>query len=83
MPASAQAGEILQVKARADEDVVLLTARLGDGPPIPLRWDASAKKCVGLLRIPAEARGNQEIFFEAVDAAKNRGFARATVEVKP
>lgn len=83
LPASAQAGEILRVEARADEDVVLLTARLGDGPPIPLRWDASAKQCVGLLHIPAEARGNQDIFFEAVDAAKNRGFARATVEVKP
>jgi Ca-activated chloride channel family protein len=83
LPASAQAGEVLRVEARADDDVVLLTARLGDGPPIPLRWEASAKRCVGLLRIPVEARGHQEIFFEAVDAAKNRGFARATVEVKP
>jgi hypothetical protein len=83
LPASAQAGEVLRVEARTDEDVVLLTARLGDGPPIPLRWDTSAKLCVGLLRIPIEARGTQEIFFEAVDAAKNRGFARATVEVKP
>jgi Ca-activated chloride channel family protein len=83
LPASAQAGEVLRVEARADEDVVLLTARLGDGPPIPMRWDAAAKRSVGLLRIPAEARGTQEIFFEAVDAAKNRGFARATVEVKP
>lgn len=83
LPASAQAGEVLRVEARADEDVVLLTARLGGGAPIPLRWDASAKLSMGLLRIPAEARGTQEIFFEAVDAAKNRGFARATVEVKP
>jgi len=83
LPASAQAGEVLRVEARADDDVVLFTARLGDGPPIPLRWDATAKRSVGLLRIPAEARGTQEIFFEAVDAAKNRGFARATVEVKP
>ncbi|MBI3130189.1 MAG: hypothetical protein HYZ13_02420 [Acidobacteria bacterium] len=83
LPATAQAGEVLRVEVKADEDVVLLTARLGDGPPIPLRWDPAAKRSVGLLRIPAEARGAQEILFEAVDAAKNRGFARAALEVKP
>ncbi len=27
--------------------------------------------------------GAQEVFFEAVDAAKNRGFARARLEVRP
>lgn len=80
---TAQAGELLRVEARTDEDVVFLSARLGDGPPVPLRWDSAAKRSVGLLRIPVGARGNQELFFEAVDAAKNRGFARATVEVKP
>jgi Ca-activated chloride channel family protein len=83
LPATAQAGEVLRVEARADEDVVLLTARLGDGSPVPLRWDSTAKCSVGLLRIPVDLRGGQEILFEAVDAAKNRGFARATVEVKP
>jgi Ca-activated chloride channel family protein len=83
LPGTAQAGEVLRVEARADDDVVFLTARLGDGPPVPLRWDPATKRNVGLLRIPAETRGGQEIFFEAVDAAKNRGFARATVEVKP
>ena len=83
VPATAQAGEVLRVEARTDEDVVFLTARLGDGPPIPLRWDPATKRSLGLLRIPAESQGAQEVFFEAVDAAKNRGFARATVEVKP
>ncbi len=83
LPASVQAGDVLRVEARADEDVVFLTARLGDGPPVPLRWDPATKRNVGLLRVPAEAGGGQEVFFEAVDAAKNRGFARATVEVKP
>lgn len=83
LPATAQAGEVLRVEVKTDEDVVLLTARLGDGPPIPLRWDPASKRSVGLLRIPAELRGSQELLFEAVDAAKNRGFARATVEVKP
>jgi Ca-activated chloride channel family protein len=83
LPASVQAGDVLRVEARADEDVVFLTARLGDGPPVPLRWDPTTKRNVGLLRVPAEASGGQEVFFEAVDAAKNRGFARATVEVKP
>lgn len=83
LAATAQAGELLRVEARTDEDVVFLSARLGDGPPVPLRWDAAAKRSVGLLRIPVGVRGNQELFFEAVDAAKNRGFARATVEVQP
>ena len=83
LPASAQAGAVLRVEARADEDVVFLSARLGDGPPIPLRWDPATRRSAGLLRIPPELSGTQEIFFEAVDAAKNRGFARATVEVKP
>ncbi len=83
LPVSVQAGEVLRVEARTDEDVVFLTARLGDGPPVPLRWDPASKRSLGLLRIPAGLQGGQEIFFEAVDAAKNRGFARATVEVQP
>lgn len=83
LPSAVQAGDVLRVEARTDEDVVLFTARLGDGPPIPLRWDATAKRSVGLLRVPAGTGGSQDVFFEAVDAAKNRGFARATVEVKP
>jgi hypothetical protein len=83
LPATAQAGEVLRVEVKTDEDVVLLTARLGDGPPVPLRWDPATHRSAGLLRIPAELRGQQELLFEAVDAAKNRGFARATVEVKP
>jgi Ca-activated chloride channel family protein len=83
LPSAVQSGDVLRVEARTDEDVVLFTARLGDGPPIPLRWDATAKRSVGLLRVPAGTGGTQDVFFEAVDAAKNRGFARATVEVKP
>jgi Ca-activated chloride channel family protein len=83
LPVSVQAGEVLRVEARTDEDVVFLSARLGEGPPVPLRWDPAAKRSAGLLRVPADLRGGQEVFFEAVDAAKNRGFARATVEVKP
>jgi hypothetical protein len=27
--------------------------------------------------------GAQALFFEAMDAAKNRGFARAAIEVRP
>lgn len=83
LPATGQAGGLLRVEAGTDEDVVFLSVRLGQGPPVPLRWDAAAKRSVGLLRLPVEALGTQELFFEAVDAAKNRGFARATLEVKP
>ena len=66
-----------------DDDVILLSARLGDGAPVPLRWDDGSRRSVGLLLVPASMVGTQEIFFEAVDAAKNRGFARARVEVLP
>ena len=62
---------------------VFLSARIGDGPPIPLRWDSASKRSVGLLRIPNGLLGQQEILFEAVDGAKNRGFARAVLEVRP
>jgi hypothetical protein len=50
---------------------------------VPLRWDAALKRSAGLLRIPVGAQGAQEVFFEAVDAAKNHGFARATLAVLP
>ena len=69
--------------ARTDEDVILLSARLADGAPVPLRWDARQKRSVGLLRVPAGSSGPQTLFFEAVDAAKNHGFARATIQVQP
>ncbi len=79
----ARAGERLRIAARTDADVVFLTARLGDAAPVPLRWDGSAKASVGELLVPTGARGKTPLFFEAVDGAKNRGFARASVEVLP
>ncbi len=83
LPASARPGDLVRILAKTDKDVVLLNARVGDAPPIPLRWDAAANGSVGLVRIPYGTSGAQEVTFEAVDAAKNRGFARATLEVKP
>ncbi|HET6330427.1 MAG TPA: VIT and VWA domain-containing protein [Holophagaceae bacterium] len=83
VPISARAGDLVRITAKADKDVVLLNARVGDAPPIPLRWDAAANCSVGLARIPQGLSGPQEVVFEAVDAAKNRGFARATMEVRP
>jgi hypothetical protein len=67
LPASGRAGEVIRIQARTDADVVLLTARIGDAPPIPLRWDAEARCSVGLLRIPERLAGSQEVLFEAVD----------------
>jgi Ca-activated chloride channel family protein len=81
-PATARAGEAVRIAVRTDEDVILLTARVGDGPPIPLRWDSASKRSVGLLRLPASLAGVQDILFEAVDGAKNHGFARTTLEVR-
>jgi len=83
LPASCRAGEQVRITAATGADVVFLTARVGSAPPIPLRWDPAAQRCAGLLRIPEGLQGPQEVFFEAVDAAKNRGFARATLEVRP
>lgn len=83
LPASGRAGELLRIQVRTDADVVLLTARLGDAPPVPLRWDPESRRSVGLLRIPERLAGSQEVLFEAVDGAKNHGFARAVLEVKP
>ncbi|HSB60250.1 MAG TPA: VIT and VWA domain-containing protein [Vicinamibacteria bacterium] len=82
-PRVARPGEAVRVAARTDEDVVVLTARLADGAPVPLRWDGRSKRSVGLLTVPASMAGAQELFFEAVDGAKNRGFARALLEVVP
>ena len=79
----ARAGDRVRIAVRADEDVIVLSARLADGPPVPLRWDAAARRSVGELRVPAGAEGRQEIVYEAVDGAKNVGFARATLEVRP
>jgi len=81
--AAAAPGARVRVAVRADEDVIVLSARLGEGPPVPLRWDAAARRSVGELRVPLAAVGAQEIVFEAVDGAKNVGFARTRLEVRP
>lgn len=81
--APARPGDRVRVVARADEDVILLQARLADGAPVPLRWDARARRSVGELRVPSTATGPQEVVFEAVDGAKNVSFARAVLEVRP
>ncbi len=83
LPSNARPGDLVQIKAHTDEDVVFLSARLGEGAPVPLRWDPIAKCSMGLLRVPEGPPGSREIIFEAVDGAKNRGFARASLEVKP
>jgi Ca-activated chloride channel family protein len=82
LPTTAVAGETIEIRADADSDVVMLTARMGASPPVPLRWDQAAKCSVGYLRVPGNARGSCEVFFEAVDGAKNRGFARSMLEVR-
>jgi hypothetical protein len=82
-PAVTRPGAALRVAARTDEDVVLLSVRLGEGAPVPLRWDAESRRSVGVVRVPAAMQGPQELFFEAVDGAKNRGFARRPLRVEP
>ena len=43
----AHGGETLRVAVRTDEDVLFVTARVGDAPPVSLRWDAALKRSVG------------------------------------
>jgi hypothetical protein len=83
LPATVRPGDTVQVAARTDDDVILLSARLGEGAPVPLRWDAGSRRSVGTLVVPPSVTGALPVFFEAVDAAKNRGFARARLEVRP
>jgi len=80
---AARPGDRVRIAARADEDVIVLSARLADGPPVPLRWDKAARRSVGELRVPPGASGRQEVVFEAVDGAKNVSFARTMLEVRP
>jgi Ca-activated chloride channel family protein len=82
-PRAARAGDALRVAVATDEDVIVLTARLGDGPPFPLRWDEGSRRSTGTVPVPSSLAGTAELFVEAVDGAKNRGFARARVEVLP
>jgi Ca-activated chloride channel family protein len=83
LPAAAQAGGTLRLAARADEDVITLNARLGDGPPIPLRWDEASRVSLATVTVPQSLAGRVEVFFEATDGAKNVGFARTRLEVRP
>jgi Ca-activated chloride channel family protein len=83
VPRTVHPGEALRVAVRTDDDVIVLEARLGDGAPVPLRWDEASKRSVGFIHVPSALIGAQAVFIEAVDAAKNRGFARALVEVRP
>ncbi len=82
LAAPARAGAPYRVFARADADVVFLSVRLGDGPPVPLRWDAASRKSVAELFVPEGTPRRSQLFFEASDAAGNHGFARAALEVR-
>jgi Ca-activated chloride channel family protein len=83
LPRVARVGDDLILSATTDDDVIFFSVRVGNLPPVPLRWDKTAQASIGRLHIPASAAGAQEVVFEAVDAAKNVGFARATLEVRP
>ncbi len=81
LPEPLTPGRASLVAARADSDAIFLSARLGDGPPVPLRWNPATKRSEGLIRVPSGTRGPSSVFFEAADAAGNHGFARTGVEV--
>jgi len=82
LPGDATAGSRVRLAARADADVIVLTARLGDGPPVPLRWDGAAKANVAEVLLPQGVTGSVPVHFEAIDGAGNHGFARAALRVR-
>ena len=82
LPGDATAGTRTRIAARADADVVALTARVGEGLPVPLRWDDAAKANVAELLLPQGVTGSVPVLFEAIDGAGNHGFARATMRVR-
>jgi hypothetical protein len=82
LPSGALAGSSVTLAARTDADVIALTARVGDGLPIPLRWDGPAKASIGELLLPQGTTGSVPVLFEAIDGAGNHGFARATLRVR-
>ena len=82
MPTIARVGDEIVLTASTDDDVIFLSARVGHLPPVPLRWDKTARASIGRLRLPSSLVGRQEVVFEAVDLAKNVGFGRATLEVR-
>ncbi|MBK8594865.1 MAG: hypothetical protein IPN83_04625 [Holophagales bacterium] len=82
LPNGATAGSRVTLSARADADVIALTARIGDGLPVPLRWDGPAKANTGELLLPQGVTGSVPVLFEATDGAGNHGFARATLRIR-
>ena len=78
----ARVGDEIVLTASTDDDVIFLSARVGNLPPVPMRWDKAANASTGRLRLPASVAGVQEVVFEAVDLAKNVGFGRAKLEVR-
>ncbi len=83
VPKVARVGDDIVLTASTDDDVIFLSARMGNLPPVPLRWDRAAHASTGRLRLPLSVVGLQEVVFEAVDLAKNVGFGRASIEVRP
>ena len=83
VPKVARVGDDIILTASTDDDVIFLSARVGSLPPVPLRWDKAARASIARMRLPASVVGMQEVVFEAVDLAKNVGFGRASIEVRP
>jgi Ca-activated chloride channel family protein len=78
----ARVGDEIVLTASTDDDVIFLSARVGNLPPVPMRWDKAANASTGRLRLPASVAGVQEVVFEAVDLAKNVGCGRTKLEVR-
>jgi Ca-activated chloride channel family protein len=82
LPKLVRPGQALALVADADADTRRLSARLGDGPQVELRWDAGRKGSAGVLEVPAGlASGTYPLIFVAEDFAHNVSQTRVELQV--
>ncbi|MBK5257394.1 MAG: hypothetical protein JJE39_15310, partial [Vicinamibacteria bacterium] len=53
VPKVARVGDEIVLSASTDDDVIFLSARVGNLPPVPLRWDKAARASTGRLLLPS------------------------------
>ncbi len=71
-PATARAGEDIEVLVAADADTRRIAVRLAGGLPVPVKWDAQRKTNVGVLRLPPGLpAGRYVLLVTAEDFAHN------------
>ena len=75
-------GERLRLTAHADADVRRISARVGDGAAVDVRWSGADKASVADLEVPEDApAGTLVVHVVAEDFARNTTVAAAELTV--